>query len=364
MLAYYLLLGIPVLLEIINSFNTSNDLDKTRKIKSEKKIVMVFFVIFFLILSFRSIDVGVDLPNYKYYFSKFGRMNWSLIWDESREPFYAVLNKFVSSIGGDFRFFLVAVAFITVAPFAFFYYKECENAMLTISIFINVSIFTMFFSGLRQAIAFSLGIIAFYCVKNKKRIAFLLCVFIAYLFHNSAFVLLALYPIYYMKITKKSFKLIVPLMAVLFVFKQHVFNFLLNFLSEEYRDRYEGIEASGAYTIFILFVLFTIYSFVGINDDALDEKTNGLRNILVIATCLQMFAGVHDIAMRMNYYFIPFIPVVISKITASSENENEQKIVKIINGFLIIFFLVYFFYSAKTGHDILEIYPYKTFWSD
>ena len=367
MLAYYLLLGIPILFEVVLLFNSSNELNaitEEKRIESERKIIVVFFIIFFLLLAFRSKDIGTDLDNYEYYFFKAKNMKWSAITDYTDEPFYMYLNKLVSILGGDFQFFLAIVAFITVLPFAIFYYKESENALLTITIFINVSIFTMFFSGLRQTIAFSIGIIAFYYVKQKKKLKFLILVFVAYMFHNSAFVILSLYPIYHIKITKKSFKLIAPIMAIIFVFKTQVFNFLIKVFGGVFGVENAAAEETGAYTIFILFVLFTIYSFVGISDENMDKSTMGLRNILVVATCLQMFAGVHNLAMRMNYYFIPFIPVIISKITATGENEEEKNTVKIINGVLIVFFLVYFFYNAKTGADILEIFPYKTFWSE
>lgn len=365
MVAYYLLLGIPILLEVIVLFNSSNELNavtEEKRIKSEKKIILVFFFAFFVLLSCRHIDVGIDLVNYEYYFLKAKEMTWTDTTDYIVEPFYMILNKFVSSIGGDFRFFLVVVAFITLLPFAIFYYKESKNSLLTITIFINVSIFTMFFSGLRQTIAFSIGIIAFYCVKNKKLLKFLLCVLVAYNFHSSAFALLALYPVYYLKITKKSFKFIIPLMVMLFVFKGQVFAFLLKFLNENYNDKYGDYEGTGAYAIFILFVLFTIYSFVGIKDENIDETTMGLRNILVVATCLQMFASVHGIAMRMNYYFIPFVPVIISKITASGESEDEKNTVKMINTVLIIFFTAYFFYYAENGVDTLQLFPYRAYW--
>ena len=136
MLAYYWLLGIPLLLEVIVLFNTEHSLNMEKKIKSEKKIIAVFFFIFFLLLAFRDINIGIDLHSYRYYFLNMKTIGWDSVFDATMEPLYNVLNKIISSIGGDFQFFLVVVAFITVLPFAILYYKESENAMLTISIFI------------------------------------------------------------------------------------------------------------------------------------------------------------------------------------------------------------------------------------
>jgi len=192
MVAYYLLLGIPILLEVIVLFNSSNELNavtEEKRIKSERRIILVFFFIFFLILACRHIEMGADIRNYRYFFFKIKDTKWSNLTEVETDYFYAILNKIVSTLGGDFQFFLAVVAFVSVLPFAIFYYKESENSLLTITIFINVSIFTMFFSGLRQTIAFAIGIIAFYYVKDKKLVKFLLCVFVAYIFHKSAFVL-------------------------------------------------------------------------------------------------------------------------------------------------------------------------------
>ena len=348
-------------MEMVFSFYGSNVLNYEQKIKNEKRITVVFFFIFFLILAFRSVDIGIDLNNYEYYFESIKMTSWSDLSNLEVELLYVVLNKIVSSIGGDFQFFLAVVALICVFPFAYFYYKESENAMLTIAIFVNVSIFTMFFSGLRQAISFSVGIIAFYCVRNKKIFKFLFWVLIAYLFHKSAVVLIALYPIYHIRITKKSFQFIVPIMGVLFIFRRQIFDLLLIIFNDFYDREYE-LADTGAYSILILFVLFTVYSFIEMDDEFVDKDTMGLRNILVVATCIQMFASVHSLAMRMNYYFIPFIPVIISKISTRG-NKEDKFIVKIINIVLIAFFLLYFFYEAKNGRDTLRIFPYETFWS-
>ena len=111
-------------------------------------------------------------------------------------------------------------------------------------------------------------------------------------------------------------------------------------------------------------LFYKINDFAGIEEADVDENIIGLRNILVVATCLQMFASVHALAMRANYYFIPFVPVLMSKISAKSGVIAEKNTVKLINGALILFYIVYFFYIAYTGEDTLEIFPYETYWSE
>jgi len=77
--------------------------------------------------------------------------------------------------------------------------------------------------------------------------------------------------------------------------------------------------------------------------------------------CIQMFAPVHGLVMRVNYYFLPFVPVLIPRIVRRAK-ESMRQLVLISMIVMYSFFTVYFFYHAYTGADILRIYPYIPFW--
>lgn len=364
MTAYYILLSLPVFLKFALLINgKDNILQKEDYIKEEKKIIAVFFILFFLLLALRRQDIGIDLKNYITMFKRVRGLKYSELTRFRTELGYSALNKFILDIKNDFQLFLAVVAFITVLPLGLLYYKESENALVSIGIFINLSVFNMYFSGLRQAIAIAISVLAFYCVKNKKLIWFLLCVFLAYSFHRSAVVLLVLYPLYHLKLTKKSLISIIPVMSVIFIFKDKVFNFLLNYFADEYQTRYGNEESNGAYMMLLLFVIFLIYSYFMIDDSLADKNIWGLRNIMLLATCLQFFASLNSVAMRVNYYFIPYIPLLISKVYYTS-NEENKKVVTIANIIMIVFFFGYFFYTAYTGNDTLQIFPYRAFWQE
>ena len=84
---------------------------------------------------------------------------------------------------------------------------------------------------------------------------------------------------------------------------------------------------------------------------------------MVLATCIQFFASLNTVAMRMNYYFIPLVPLLISKVYYSA-NEKNKKLITTANIVMVVFFFGYFFYTAYTGSDILHIFPYKAFWQE
>ena len=98
-----------------------------------------------------------------------------------------------------------------------------------------------------------------------------------------------------------------------------------------------------------------------VDEKTLDKTTLGLRNILVLVVMIQLFAPIHALAMRFNYYFIIFIPVLISRIV-DSPKKHFKPIAQIANVVMVCYFTGYFFYSAYNGADILQVFPYKFFW--
>lgn len=361
MLAYYILFAVPICLKIIYAYNRNDSLYKPAKINEEQKVIISFFIILFLLLALRKDDVGIDLNNYKTIFNSVTRSDWVNLQNNKIEYGYLLYNKLLSSINNNFQFFMACTALITVFPIAFLFYRESEDALLSISIFCVLSNFCMLFSGLRQSIAIAFTVPAYYCAKNKKLLWFIIFVFLAFNFHRSAMIMLLIYPLYNITISKKSIFFIAPAMIAIFIFRSKIFDFLINFIGDEYQLKYGSQIDTGAYTTLILFIMFALYAFLAIDDKKIDKDILGLRNILLLAICIQFFASLNSVAMRMNYYFITFIPVLISK-TYYYCKEIDRSIVNLVNIVITVFFIGYFFYNANHGADILQIFPYSLFW--
>lgn len=208
-------------------------------------------------------------------------------------------------------------------------------------------------------LAIGIGLIAYECTRKKKLIFFLLFVLLAFSFHISAFMLIFMYPLYHAKITKKWLCAVVPVLIITLVFNEQIFSVLGSIL-----ERYTGYDASivqtGAYTMLILFALFAVFAFVIPDESRMDKETIGLRNFLLLSLVIQMFAPLHTIAMRMNYYYIIFIPLLMPKIIAYRSARWGQ-IALIARHVMVIFFLVYFFINATQGGK-LHVFPYHFFW--
>ncbi len=351
MLPYYLLVFIPFSVYMLGLYKGKN---------YNRLCISIFFLILLLLLSMRSVNTGIDLKNYKYFFNSISNLSLheSLNYSEKGEPLFYLLNKVISIISNNnFQVFLTVVAIISILPIYLFYYNKSDNALLTIALFLTVAPFTIFFSGLRQSIAIGIIVFSFKYIENNKIIKFIIYLLIAFFFHRSAIFCLPLYLVYHIKINKNSLYIIIPLMILIFLFNQQIFTAILSFTT-----LYDGkIEITGAYSILILLILFAIYCFSFPSNEKIDSDFIGLRNILLFSIIIQMFAPIHPTIMRVNYYYLLFIPILISK-TIKVSNINLLKILNVSYVIMTIFFIFYFFYTGYTGDDILHIFPYIPFW--
>ena len=104
----------------------------------------------------------------------------------------------------------------------------------------------------------------------------------------------------------------VPIIGVVFVFNKPIFEFVLQFLGE-YGENY-SYEETGGYMMIVLFALFLLFSYIAPDESKMDKETIGLRNILVLTLTMQTFALANPVAMRMNYYNIMFIPLLLPRV--------------------------------------------------
>ena len=99
----------------------------------------------------------------------------------------------------------------------------------------------------------------------------------------------------------------------------------------------------------------------------MDEESMAIRNFLTMAVIIQCFSPLHSLAMRMNYYFILFIPLALGDAVKNAKEEYKD-IAKWGEIVLCVFFTVYFivntYNSSKSGKSALDTIPYEFFWQN
>lgn len=361
MIPYYILLFLP-LVYYLYARNGRINIESMRATEKAQNTISAFFLIFFFMLAFRGLSCGVDLPNYQYFYNVDVHKSFSEVLADYRiEILFHLLNTLISCVFDNFQFYLFVVALICIIPLLLFYIKNADLPYLCIILFVTFAPFPMFFSGLRQAIALSFVPAAYYFCKKKQLLFFLGIVLLATGFHQSAMIMLLMYPVFNIRIAKNWLWIIIPLLVMILVFNDSIYSFLIPFIGERYFSRYGEIVYTGAYSVVLALFVFSFMSIYLPNNDLIDNELNGLRNLLFFCTALQCFAPVNSIAMRINYYYLLFIPVVVPNILTRSKIKYSLISLMVCIGMITVL-LVYFYYNAYFGSDILEIYPYVPFW--
>lgn len=318
--------------------------------------IILFFSILFFITAFRAHTVGADTMNYEAMFRRFS--GWSFARNlQYKEPAFAVLCKLISLFTNDFQWLLIIASLLSIVPVAIIYSLEIEYPLTTIALLLSISNFYMFFSGMRQSIAISLGMIAFLFVRKRKFILFLLIAVLAFFFHRTALILILMYPLYHIRLVKKSLYFVIPAMILVFVFNKPIFSFLQGIIKD-----YEGVgdTETGAITMLLLLIMFSLYAFIIPYDELMDDDAIGMRNFLLMATAVQMFVPLNIYVMRIGYYYLIFLPLIIPKVSVNTSFRWNQ-VAYVAHYIFLGFFVLRFFMSAQSI-NALKIFPYSFFW--
>lgn len=358
MWTYFLLIILPVFIQ-----HTRVGI-KTKGIyyrkKKQEMCMLLFWILLVILLILRDKSVGVDLDTYEYIFEYLSRSNWLTAITRSSEIGWNMLNKIVAIItNGSFRCLIVISAFLSTYWISKSYVKYSVDASLSISLFIILTNFILLFSGLKQSIAISLGFLAFEFTRNKKLIPFILVTITAMLFHTSAFMIFFMYPLYHLRVTKKWLFFVIPLLIVVWIFNAQIFT-VLGLVLSRFTDYDTSINGTGSITMLILFIIFAIFSYLIPKESKLDSDTIAMRNYLLLSIALQMFAPLHLLAMRMNYYYIAFIPLLIPRVIYYRSNKWSE-IGLLARNIMLVFFILYFFFTSPSD-NVLETFPYTFFW--
>lgn len=333
---------------------------KFEKEKTDKLVVTFFFLAYLLLICIRHVRVGIDTTEYVFRFYIIKDYEWGDLFNYSEagsEPAFLVLNKFVSMFG-DERLLIIACGCLSIIPIIYLYRNEAEDGILCVSFFLVSLLFGFFFSGLRQGITIGLAVPAYYMAKNKRLLPFILFVALAFCFHRSGIMIALIYPVYYANITTKWLLFVVPAMIVIFVFRESFMELIFNVLGEDKYSIYNDITGtSGQGALTALFVIMSVYSYIILDENKAGKVEIGLRNILLLATFLHLFTPLNPVFGRINFYFILFIPVAISRINTRCKDKFKQ-VANLAKWVMSLFFFFHFFFLRT---DSLRITNYRPF---
>lgn len=284
----------------------------------------------------------------------------------SYEQGYVVFNKLLSIISDNPQFFLAITSIIIFSFISYIYYKYSENISLSTIIFVCFGLYVFSFSGLRQAIAFSITFFSFRFIIKRQLLHFLISVFIAFTIHSSAIIFFFVWPLWNIRHTNKLALILLAITIVVLPFYSMIFSFIVPLLfREKYLTYMNGTTAINLILIYVFIYLLPIFfktNNFSISDNQYeDDQNNKIENFIrwmayfsVLFQSLGTIGG--DSITRIAFYFSMFLPLYIPLVFKNA----KQGVKEIISACITILFIAFFYYdTAPEGYNIV---PYKFFW--
>ncbi len=268
---------------------------------NEKKANDAFLVVVFLILYFfcvlRDFSVGSDIMGYSVTYDKAGDYDW---FDDSwtfMEPGYVFLMKLCNTLGLSSRGFFYVIYIIMLYPVYKTIKRYSKDPLLSVITFVCFQYFVFYLTGLRQAIAMSIGLLTIpYALRQTKKdwIIMVSLILLAMSCHMSSIVFFALPVIFKMKYGVKNISLVIVAILFLPFFTQA----LLGSIRENEMGGYTYNESAVMGMGMVFFVLVAIFLMVSTSQSKVIQN-----NITAQIISLPQYSMIMLAAVAMSFFF-------------------------------------------------------------
>lgn len=330
--------------------STTLSTSKRESDKKTRKRAFWLLLPFFVMLALKG-DVGADTDQYTRMF-------------EAAE--LGLFDRYYDRIEGGYRLFIIIltkifdhpqwqyVVFAVFSLIVFVYFLErnsCKPEWFVL-MFLALNLYAFYITGVRQAFAMTICLLAYEKIKEKKLLWFLLLVALAMSFHMAAMFFLPAYFIAHLKTTKAKIPVYIIVFIVAAIYNEELFMFAGDAFELEY-----GIEEAGnGYIMIGLMAIVTVLSFLRLKTlITFNENNKYLIQLNVIHMGLWMLRLFSRTAERPTMFYTFFTILLIEQLIMSIKDKETRAIANVgVTGFATL----YFFYRLPG----MGITPYEFFW--
>ena len=274
---------------------------------------------------------------------------------------------------GDFVLFkTIQAVFLNVAVFSFFK-KETKSIFLCIFLYALISYLVLNFNLLRQSFALGFALYSYSYLKDKQIAKYLLCVFAAFMFHNSAFLILLAILFNFVKYKKTTLwlTLCIAIIFIYFIYTVDITMLFLDFFKSESVDSnissiglgYMQSEDLGIREEFAIFSLRRLCILIVLIYVLFKTKNMPLIYMGGAYLAINILTGIFPIIWRFRIYFDISYMVILATFIKEFEMPRLKSCSKYMS-VLFICVILYFFlrdyltpYAGSSMRYIDQYYP-------
>lgn len=329
--------------------------------KHYKLFIFLSFLIMALTVGFRGAFVGEDTNMYLNVaiasqhmsfgeiISEFPKSTWGVDihgYPKKIETAYLLYNKIIMTLTGHEQLVLIITALITCWGFGKFIYDNSRDVFLATYVFLCEVFFMSSFNLMRQILAISIGVNSYTYFKKGNYKKGLALIFIASMFHQSAFIYLTIPILLKIKNKQKSVKyifissiILVQITPLLYIIVNKFSPYYASYLKVSYWEP----DINGIIILWIIeFLMITFMYFKKIKD--VDDYIMVVYTILYLA--VEIIGIKYTAIARVALYFRVFTLLLFARF--KEKIKKEQQIFYI----LVIYILLGILYFKTAGTDV------------
>ncbi|MBO5321617.1 MAG: EpsG family protein [Clostridia bacterium] len=300
--------------------------------------------------------VGTDFGAY-YRFADSYSKDWLSTLKNLDEPGFPILTAIITPFTTDGAVFIFITSAFTVASILAITFKYTDTYLFSTLLFLFVGIWHGSFNGVRQFFAAAIICLGHRFIFDKKLLKYMLCVFIAFLFHKSAIIMIVPYFILRGKINLKNIAILIGFSILLLYNYELIFSFIGGLKEEEI------IIQEGSYYLRQVNILRVLVSmmpaifcfFVYTKSEKTPEQTFYL-NWLILYGLFAIIGMNSPYISRINIYLMILLPLALGKLVVF-KNKNFEIFVK---AGILIFFFFYWRYEISNSS---ALYNFRFIWN-
>ena len=322
--------------------------------RKKKQFLILCGTILVLFIGFRSRFVGsTDSLNYYNIFSQ-------AIDSTSLKDFYnpngveigfQLLLWIFSRITNNPQWIFLISALIYITCLSVFIYKNSDDVILSFTIYITLGLMIFMIQGMRQSIAMSICLLSFEFVKIKKLKQFLLLIFLATMFHQTAIVFIVVYflSLLKIKVTHISIFLFFSFLSLFFV------DIIISYANVIFNRSYTVTVDSGGFVAASIYLLLVIFDILFNKDLKKLQHESTIFYILLLGFLSYIMRYLGSLAAeRISFYFM-FSQLIVLPNTISKLPSEEKRIIR-----MIIYALAIGLFAYRLSNS--DLIPYRFFW--
>lgn len=344
------LLFLPVSIIALN-FLSNESVEHGRR----SKIFMVISVILItFVMGLRNMASGMDTKVYSAAFE--AAAQYASLWEYldradvfangflMSEAGFSVFVWLLSRVFSYHRYFLLAVSLLVSFCVGRFAWKNSQDSLTSLMVFLCLGMFQFCMSAIRQSIAMAICLLAYEHVKNRKPVRFALTVLLAMLFHKSAIVFFVVYFVYYLKFNWRYIVVAVGGLALFVAFADEIATLYNDMMLEDY-DATDSFE-SGGFFVILIYALCIVAALV-FNRKMREDKQQAMPFYLSLVGLsvyvLRFFSA--QIFERVSYYFVFFLMILLPS-TLLQLKPRDRRLISIL---FVIFAIALYAYRISKG---------------